>query len=221
MHENNPVYFNPGCALSLYKPDKERQILQYLNDNLPEVKLHNICCRHQPGLPSGSTIINVCAGCDRRFTTLYEGIQTVSLWELLDRLNNFPFPDYKGAKMSIHDPCPIRNKPAVHAAVRGLLKKMNIDIIEAAAHGSSSICCGDSLYPECGAAKVREAMKKRADSMPCENVAVYCVSCIKSMYIGGKTPRYLIDLLFSEDTQAQEYHTEKWHAALNAYIDCH
>lgn len=36
--------------------------------------------------------------------------------------------------------------------------------------------------------------------MPCEEVVVYCASCITSMSVGGKRPRYLLDLLFGEDT---------------------
>ena len=36
--------------------------------------------------------------------------------------------------------------------------------------------------------------------MPAEDVVVYCVSCAKAMFIGGKRPRYLVDLLFGEAT---------------------
>ena len=79
----------------------------------------------------GSVIVNVCAGCDRRFRTLYNGISTISLWEALVALDNFPFPDYHGMEVSVHDPCPVRNAPAVHRAVRELLKRMNIRVREA------------------------------------------------------------------------------------------
>jgi len=217
----NQLYFNPGCALSLYKDEKELQILEYLNKNFDNVALHKICCRHEPKLPPNSTIINVCAGCDRRFRSLYEGIDTISLWEIIDSLDNFPFPDYKGLKMSVHDACPVREKPAVHKAVRSLLKKMNIEIVETDFHGTKSVCCGDDFYGVIPLEQVHELMKKRADSMPCEDVVVYCVSCIKSIYIGGKKPRHLIDLLFNEDTELQEYRTDKWHDELNDYIDKH
>lgn len=64
-------------------------------------------------------------------------------------------------------------------------------------------------------------MKERADSMHCDEVCVYCVSCIKSMHIGGKTPRHLMDLLMGEETDPQEYDTVKWHEQLNEYIDKH
>lgn len=215
------LYFNPGCALSLYKPEKEHEIFAYLKRIFPAIQMHNICCHHNPQLPKGSVIINVCGGCNKRFKTLYDGIETISLWEVIDKLENFPFPDYHGTEISIHDPCPVRGEPAIHQSIRSLLRKMNFRIAEAEAHGTSSICCGDGLYPACSMEELQKAMKKRADSMPAENVAVYCVSCIKSMTIGGKMPCYVIDLLFAEDTNPQETDTKKWHDALEAYIETH
>lgn len=215
------TYFNPGCALSIYKPETEEKILQFLNDNFGEVRLHKICCRHDPKLDAGSVIINVCAGCDRRFRSLYEGISTISLWEVLDGLAAFPFPDHGGLKVSVHDACPVREKPQVHEAVRSLLRKMRVDIIETEFNGTRSVCCGDDYYRKLPIEDVRRAMKKRADSMPCEDVCVYCVSCIKSMHIGGKKPRHLLDLLMGETTETQMYDTVEWHKKLDAYIEKH
>lgn len=215
------TYFNPGCALSIYKPEIENKVLKFLNENYGEVTLHKICCHHNPQLEAGSSIINVCAGCDRRFRSLYEGISTISLWEVLDGLEAFQYPDYKGLKLSVHDACPVREKPQVHKAVRNLLKKMNIDVVETKFSGTNSICCGDDFYPKLPIEKVRQKMKERANSMPCNEVCVYCVSCIKSMYIGGKTPRHLIDLLIGQTTEPQIWDTVKWHEQLQDYIDKH
>ncbi|MHB1314752.1 MAG: (Fe-S)-binding protein [Christensenellales bacterium] len=215
------TYFNPGCALSIYKPETEQKILTFLNENYGEVALHKICCRHEPQLPAGSLIINVCAGCDRRFRSLYEGITTVSLWEVLDKLDAFRYPDYRGLKMSVHDACPVREKPQVHKAVRNLLRKMNIEVVETKAHGTHSVCCGDDFYPALPVEQVHQRMKERAGAMPCNNVCVYCVSCIKSIYIGGKTPRHMMDLLLGETTEAQIYDTVQWHEQLQDYIDKH
>lgn len=215
------LYFNPGCALSIYKPERVLQILDYLKKIFPFIKLHQSCCHHKPGLPTGSVIINVCAGCDRRFSSLHKGISTVSLWEIIDEFNDFPFQNYNGMRVSIHDPCPVRNKMVVHKAVRNLLKKMNIEIIETSQHGTSSVCCGDSLYLSCDSKEIHAAMKKRADSMPCEDVVVYCVSCIKAMSVGGKIPHHLVDLLFHEATQPQECSVNEWHDVLDAYIAVH
>ncbi len=214
-------FFNPGCALSIYKPDAEHKILQILNEYFGTVSLHNVCCHHDPGLEKGATIINNCSGCDRRFRSLYEGIQTISLWEVLDSMKDLPLPDHTGLTLSVHDSCSFRKKPQVHAAVRSLLAKMNIAVIESEFSGTNSICCGDNLYPHVSIEEVTAFQKKRASQMPCEDVAVYCVSCIKSMAIGEKTPHHMVDLVLNEKTEPQETRIDLYHDALKIYIDAH
>jgi Fe-S oxidoreductase len=208
--------------LQLYKPEYVSRVLDFLRGSRGSIDLHSVCCKHDPALPRGSHIINTCAGCDRRFSTLYEGITTVSLWEVLaGSSDGFPFPDYKGLVMSVHDACPIRTKGQVHAAIRALLAKMNIAVVEAAQSGANSVCCGDSFYPALPIADIHALMQKRAADMPCDDVCVYCVSCIKSMYIGGRRPRSRLDRLFTEPTDPPVYDTVAWHAMVQAYTDAH
>jgi len=214
-------YFNPGCALSIYKPESENKVLEILHKYFGAVQLHKICCHHDPKLPSGSTIINNCAGCDRRFRSMYDGVNTISIWEVLDSIDNLPLPDHTGLTLSVHDSCSYRPKPQVHAAVRSLLKKMNIKIIESQFSGTKSICCGDNFYPKLPVEKVNEFQKMRAAQMPCQDVAVYCVSCIKSMTIGGKKAHHMVDLLLNEPTDPQDTNLETYHDALQNYIDQH
>ena len=64
-------------------------------------------------------------------------------------------------------------------------------------------------------------MVKRASEMPLEEVVVYCVSCIKSIHIGGKKPRYLIDLLLDEETDPQTFEPHAWHKELEDYMAIH
>lgn len=214
-------WFNPGCALCIYKPYAGDRIIQLLNRHFGPVKLHSICCQHDPKLPKGATIINNCAGCDRRFRTLYDGIQTISLWEVLDQLPQLSLPQYRGLTLSVHDSCSYRPKPQVHAAVRSLLHKMGVDIMDSHFSGTKSVCCGDNFYNRIPLEAVHEFQKKRAAQMPCQDVAVYCVSCIKSMTIGGKTARHMVDMLLSESTDPQETDLVKYHDALQSYIDSH
>lgn len=213
--------YAPGCALVIYKPDLAGKILQFLNTEQGDIPEHLICCRHEPSLETGTRVINTCAGCDRRYRGLYEGISTISLWEILAGSRKFPFPDYGGMEMTIHDACPIRTEERVHHAVRRLLERMNIKIVEPENTRTGSVCCGDSFYGILSAEQVKEQMKKRADAMPCENVAVYCVSCIKAMHIGGKKPRYIVDLLFGEDTEIGIFEPEAWHNELKTFIEGH
>ncbi|NMA74391.1 MAG: (Fe-S)-binding protein [Bacteroidales bacterium] len=219
--DKRKCYFNPGCALSIYKPEANHQILDILNTYFGPVQLHSICCRHNPKLPYGSTIINNCAGCDRRFRSLYDGINTISLWEVLDSIDNLPLPKHTGLTVSVQDPCSYRPKPQVHAAVRSILRKMNIEINDSKYSGTTSICCGDNFYPKLPIEKITELQKKRSAQMPCQDVVVYCVSCIKSMYIGGKTPQYMVDLILDQDTEPQETRIDVYHDELNQYIEKH
>jgi len=213
--------YAPGCALLLYKPELSKKVLEFLNKEIGDIPKHLICCRHEPKLESGTEVINTCAGCDRRYRQLYDGISTISLWEILAVSETFPFPNYKGIEMSIHDACPTRTEERVHTAIRKLLNRMNIKIVEPKNTGTKAICCGDSFYGTLPTTQVKEMMKKRSDEMPCENVVVYCVSCIKAMYIGGKKPRYMVDLLFGEETGIGTFEPKAWHDELGKFIEKH
>ena len=50
-------YFNPGCAMSAYKPEVPDLLWKLLRDNFGDVKFHSICCRHNPQMPEGATVI--------------------------------------------------------------------------------------------------------------------------------------------------------------------
>jgi len=211
--------YAPGCALMVYKPALAEKAQAFLQSGGDDIPFYTACCRHSPHLTAGTQIINTCAGCDRRFRAQYAGLTTTSLWEVLAEDESFPFPNYGGRKMTIHDACPTRTESRVHEALRRLLERMNISITEAAATRGTAECCGDNFYGILPVAEVKERMRERAETMPEQEVVVYCVSCIKSMHIGGKTPRYIVDLLFGENTEIGTYEPDEWHEELNRYID--
>jgi Fe-S oxidoreductase len=219
--DSKKLVFAPGCALMLYKPELAVKLHQKLNEILGEMDLFMTCCQHDPNLAANTIIINVCPGCDKRFGNDYKDISTLSLWEILAGTNFFTFPDYKGRIMSILDACPTRDQKRVHTAIRELLLKMNINLIEPKNTRTKSTCCGDTFYGTLPTDKVKELMIKRASEMPLDDVVVYCVSCIKSVFNGGKKPQYLIDLLFAEETVPKTYEPDEWHKELNDYIERH
>ena len=213
--------FSPGCALMLYKPRLAEKLHTLLNENMGKMDLLLTCCKHDPGFTVLTGVINICPGCDKRFGNDYPHSTTLSLWEILAGSDFFPFPDYGGRMMSVLDACPTREKVVVHQAIRTLLRKMNIRVIEPEKTGTRSVCCGDSFFGVIPVNQVKEQMKKRAAEMPAEEVAVYCISCVKSMHIGGKKPRYLVDLLFGEETIPGTWEPEQWHRQLDEYINNH
>lgn len=211
--------YAPGCALTDYKPRLKEKVHAFLNETPGVMPLYDTCCRVPHTLAEGTTVINTCPGCNRRFKEEHAGIATVSLWEVLADCETFPFPDYSGLRMAIHDACPTRSEPNIHAAVRTLLKKMNIVIAEPEYTKENQRCCGDSAYPSKSIPEIYAAMKARADEMPLEQVCVYCVACVKAIATGGKTPRYLVDLLFGEPTDPNANDDFSFYTELRAYRD--
>ncbi len=211
--------YAPGCALMLYKPELAQKVLDFLNSQSPIPRL-STCCRNASNIEADTVVINTCAGCDRRYRENYAGASTRSLWEILAD-SSFPFPDYQGVEMSIHDACPTRSEARVHDAVRKLLAKMNIKHVEPSHTRENATCCGDRFYGILPLEQVKQQMKNRAAEFPRQDVVVYCVSCIKALHIGGKNPRYLVDLLFKESTVTGHTDPVRWHAELQRYIDQH
>jgi len=212
--------FAPGCALMLYKEDLGEKVFSFLQNKGVNNTL-NTCCKHDPAFEQHTEVINICPGCDKRFKKDYNNCSTKSLWEIIDESVDFQFPDYAGVEMTIMDACPTRESIHIHNAIRSLLNKMNIRINEPDKTGIHSTCCGDSFYGVIPVDMVKEQMVKRTGEMPVENVVVYCISCIKSVHIGGKTPWYLVDLLFGETTEAQECDPDIWHKSIDDYIALH
>ena len=207
--------------MMLYKPELATKIHAMLMAGMGEMDVLSTCCKHDPEHTVLTEIINVCPGCDKRFANSYANTTTISLWELLANSETFVFPDYQGRSMTILDACPTREKPHIHEAIRTLIGKMNIRLVEPEKSGIRSTCCGDSFYPQLPVTSVNDLMKKRTAEMPLDEVIVYCVSCIQSVAIGGKNPRYLPDLLMGLDTMPKVLKTDVWHLLLDEYIEKH
>jgi len=213
--------FAPGCALMIYKPELAQKIHSVLCENLGNMEMLMTCCQHDPELKEPARIINICPGCDKRFRNDYVNSSTISLWEILAESDFFPFPDYHNRTMTIIDACPTRDQEQIHSAIRKILSKMNIDLIEPKNTKTKTTCCGDSFYGEIPVEKVKVQMVRKASEMPADDVVVYCVSCSKAVFVGGKNPCYLIDLLFAEETLPKTYEPDEWHDELKIYIENH
>jgi hypothetical protein len=217
----NQYSFAPGCALFLYKPGLIRKLQAFLDSKFGPLELVSVCCHFTPPIPPGIRVISTCPGCDRRYRENYPEPLSVSLWELLAADDAFPFPDYRGEKMTIIDACPTRNQERIHRAVRALAGRMNIAIVEPARSGRNGTCCGDTYYGVLPNERVIGQMKAKGREMPAEDILVYCVSCSKSMFVAGRRPRYLVDLLFGEETVPGTYQPDLWHRELDAFMEKH
>jgi Fe-S oxidoreductase len=199
--------FHPSCAIFVYKPELADRIFDFIKLSEPNVSKFTRCCKYPPN--EEMTIISSCPGCYRAFSEKYEGVNTLIIWEYLAD-SHFPFPDYKGKAMSIHDPCNVRGKDNVYDAVRNLLQRMNITVEEPPRTREKSACCGTSVHSKLSAEELMEFSSKRAADFICDDVVVYCASCMYFLKNAGKKTRHLLDLIFQEESAAEPIAPKEW-----------
>ena len=213
--------FAPGCALFLYKPQLIQKLHAFLNSRSGPLELFSSCCHYMPSVPPGTKVITICPGCDRRYRENYPEPLSVPLWEVLLAGGGFAFPDYGGQKMTILDACPTRDQERILRAVRALAERMNIVLVEPERTREKGTCCGDTYFDKLPTERVIKQMRAKGKEMPAGDILVYCVSCSKSMFVAGRRPRYLVDLLFGEETVPGIFHPDPWHRELDAFMASH
>ena len=57
--------------------------------------------------------------------------------------------------------------------------------------------------------------------MPCDDVVVYCIGCVRSMTVGGKRPLYMPDLVLARQTKRMDNTLDEYHNELKEYIAGH
>lgn len=123
---------------------------------------------------------------------MYEDICTISYWEVLNGIADLQLPDYTGLTVSVHDSCGYRHKPQAHRAVRNLLRKMHVEIVEEGFTGTKSVCCGDNFYGLVPNEQVEKRIQLRASQLSCQDVVVYCIGCVRGMNAVGEMEMILL-----------------------------
>ena len=79
------------------------------------------------------------------------------VWEIIDNDPDFPFPDYHGEKMTIQDCWLAVEKRHVQDAIRSLMRKMNIQVVELPENHEKTTFCGMNLTAECNPSNAKLA----------------------------------------------------------------
>lgn len=108
------------------------------------------CCKaFCSKLDKEDTAVVVCNNC----AAILEESSTVKnmefVWEIIDRDENFPFPDYHGERMTIQDCWRAYEKRNVQDVIRSLMSKMNIEVVELEENHENTRFCGADLLEPC------------------------------------------------------------------------
>lgn len=143
------------------------------------------------------------------------------VWEIIDSNPGFQFPDYRGEKMTIQDCWRAYEKRSVQNAIRSILHKMNISVIELEENYEKTKFCDADLLEPCTEIekKVRSQAicRKRRRHVPSDSqrkkrclvsellrtdedrkVICYCMACLDRIKRGGKTAIHLLELIFPD-----------------------
>lgn len=173
----------------------------------------------------GDVVYSLCHNCTNIVDEQNEGVQVRSLWELLDEDETFVFPDYSGLKVTLQDCWRTRERSDEQSAVRSILKKMNIDFIEAREHHEQTDFCGSTLYREQRIQNAQLApkhyveqaagkflphsqeeqlalMRDYCSQFTTKTVVCYCHYCLEGLLQGGVDGRHLAHMIFAAHKSA-------------------
>ena len=207
-------YYIPGCDVRRNHPEAVKKMEKWMNDH---GVLSAPCCRKDLSfLKEGDMIVENCTLCELMLRERVPDTPFISLWEYLDR-TDFEWPDWQGKELTLQDCRRTTDNVHLQDAVRSVLNKMNLRIVEMEENREKSQYCGvwynNPPAPDCAElapvifAKLeeqrillsleeqKEKMKEWIKQYPTDEIAVYCNGCEKGIRLGGGKPLHLIELV--------------------------
>ena len=211
------AYFFPSCKATAQFKEASKAARAYVNQKYGIAPIG--CCRpNHKKLTAADTALVVCNNCAAIIEENTEA--TIEfLWQAIDRDPDFPFPDYHGEKMTIQDCWVAFEKRHVQDAVRSLLRKMNIEIVELEENYEKTKFCGVNLLSPCTESNAALAHKRYVEQFPhmftpmepeeqvkyfqkhctqieTEEVVCYCKFCTGAINTGGKHGIHILSCCF-------------------------
>ena len=213
--------FFPGCGLSGTRHEKTHRTWEYLKEKFPATGLVLDCCTkpsHDLGrqeafegafgemrgwlLEQGvRRVVVACPNCFKVFSQYGEGLETVSVYELMAE-DPVLIPATLSGPHIIHDPCPVRFEGGIQKAVKGLALRSGATVVDSARGGRLTLCCGEGGAVGAVCASYSgdwlDRIQKRGNGGA---FLTYCSGCASRLGKNGET-RHILDLYFNEDGEA-------------------
>lgn len=163
LPEGCDTVFFPGCTLPGTSPEVTLGLFQDLRKTIPALGMVLDCCTkpsHDLGRQAHfnavfgelvdylvghgvKRVLVACPNCYKIFRQYGNGLSVCTVYETI-HANGFKarIPN-NGLEVSVHDPCTVRSETQVHQAVRGLLSRLGITVVEMKHRGRHTLCCGE------------------------------------------------------------------------------
>lgn len=188
------VYF-PGCIFTAQSPEASERMKRYLSQNCG-VTVTGCCRANYSKLSQGDTALIVCPTCLFNLQKNAPNAHVLSLWEVLADDNAFPWPDYRGDRITMQDCIDTRSNPGWQQAARRVLKRMNASVVEiAASFEKADFCNIETMKSDETIQQRRQRLTSHCEEYTTDTVACYCTGCRNSLRIAGVNGVHLLDMV--------------------------
>jgi Fe-S oxidoreductase len=210
--------FFPGCTLPGTRPRTTWRLFAELRRHLPRLGVVLDCC-HKPSHDLGrqgffaarfaevlaplfeygvSTVLVACPNCHKVFSRYAAPLKVRTVYEFLAEAGLSSPPRARG-RVTVHDPCPLRDAAEVQQAVRGLLAGAGLEVQEMSHSQGRTLCCGEGGAVGCVAPELSAAWGlARREEAAGRRIVTYCAGC--AGFLSRVAPAsHLADLLFEPE----------------------
>lgn len=207
----NFLYF-PSCNFTAASPEAAKRLQAYLSQTMPTAG----CCRvDKRELGPETTAVYFCQACRETLEARPEGVPTTqNLFVYLDSLARFDWPDYSALTVNVQDCWRDREHPEIADAVRSVLRKMGVTIVEMEENREKSVYCGNlhfeprkpenqallAQFPDTPIFKMPDdvqvqLMREQLEKYTCGLVVTTCNRCTRGIEAAGGNAVHLVELV--------------------------
>lgn len=207
----NLMYF-PSCNFTAASPEAAKRLRKFLAQTMPVAG----CCRtDKRELDESTTAIYFCQACREGLSMRTQGVPKMqNLFVYLDALDDFEWPDYSALTVNFQDCWRDREHPEIADAVRSVLGKMGVKIVEMDENREKSVYCGNlhfeprkpenlallAQYPDTPLFKLPDEvqvalMREQLEKYTCPLVVTACNRCTWGVKAAGGNAVHLVELV--------------------------
>ena len=212
--------FFPSCKVKVAYPEASQKMAEYVV-NRCGMTITGCCRGSLQLLTEEDTAVCICNTCSAFCDESASAKKVISIWEIILADRQFPFPDYKGEEMTLQDCWRTYDKRPIQNAVRDLMQKMNIRVIELPDNYEKTRFCGisvlqprpvyfddfapkrfrkvapDDLFQPYTDEERLKRMRVHSSGITTEKVACYCTACADGINLTDKKSVHMMELLFA------------------------
>lgn len=190
-----PYIYFPGCKYTALSPENSKKIKTYLHEK-NGLTVTGCCRANYQMLTADDTALVVCPTCLFQLRETAPQAASMSIWEYLAEDEQFPWSDLEGKTITVQDCIDTADNPGWQHAVRKILRRMNVNIVEIEKSFEKADFCNieTSTSPEPKEMQM-ERLLEHCHAYTTDTVVCSCTGCCNSLRIAGVDGVHLMDFI--------------------------